>query len=389
MSEPLDNQPLLTWRNWLWAAVVVALGVLFWYLPPIVLFTGLNSILFYWAVRRQNFKRAATAMGLLPAATSLSHLALAATTELQEGGLLLGSVIGLILANGFLGASMLTQDRAELRQGLDRSTVRKVATEHSGMARYALQTNFINKLSVTLLPFALVGGFGATYGGLYLLIDMVIARPLQLVVGSMWQVNHALLPRLERDERIPRVMKLYQWACYVFALPLVAASSFAFLFPLVFGSDWQEASRFVPWVALMAFFNSVSNTTSYFIVFDRLSAQTYFDTGLAVLRLGVLVVGFRYLDVFQTVALYTATSAALYFGLIIFWGIDFGRVRDILTDMSISIGLSLALLLTGRWLLDRHLVAGIAFLVAAPIVYLLFAYPKLKFSSAPAGAEDV
>lgn len=355
-------------------------AALFWYIPPIVLFTSLNNILFYWAVRRQNFKQAATARGISPAATSLSQIAFAALTKLQAAGLLLGNVLGLILTTAVLGASILTRDRAKLREGLDLSTIRKVAKDHSGMARFALQTNLVNRLSVTLLPFVLVGGFGAAYGGLYLLIEMVIARPLQLVVVSIWQVNHALLPRLERAERIPRVMQVNRWACYVFAFPLAVAGCFASFFPLIFGSEWQDSSRFVPWIALMIFFNSVSNATSYFIVFDRLRAQTYFDTGLAILRLAALIVGFRYLEVFQTVALYAVTTCFIYFGILIFWGIDFGRVKSLLANLSLSCGLALSLSLAGRWILDQHLIAGIIFLASTPIIYLLFAYPKLKFT---------
>jgi O-antigen/teichoic acid export membrane protein len=222
-----------------------------WLAPPLALLTSLFAILRYWAMRQGCYRSVATSRACQPLATTATQLAAGVGQVFAAGGLVFGSLIGLAVSVFGIGLSVVLRDWRLLRPGASWRRVLAVAREHSAMPRFAIQTDFLNALSMTALPLTLSASFGATFAGYYLLVERILYKPVQIAVEALWQVNHSALPRLPAAEQRARVLRSNGIAAALLAYPLVGAALHADLFAPVFGERWSEAARLVPWVAAM------------------------------------------------------------------------------------------------------------------------------------------
>lgn len=271
-----------------------ALGDLIYFVPVIVLLTGINRSLEFWNVRAKEFIQGAKAKVVGIVGAKLLTIIYGVFSQ----GSPLGFVIGDLLSKPFTTFSLLGKSirkSSSLLLNISMIRIWSVAKEYKNYPIYHLPANSLIALSTQLPVYLLVLRFDSSTVGHFSLASSLINSPTQIIGVAFAQVffqkatetfhaNPILLGTLTK--------RFFKRLIYVAVLPFSIIAVFGdLIFATVFGPNWEMAGIFASYLSVMAYMNFVSvSISSLFRVIRQEKLQFYLIlSGACLLVIGLFV----------------------------------------------------------------------------------------------------
>lgn len=285
----------------------------FWTLPFAVFLTGFQQVLSNLSVREKHFKSLSVSRLSLGVVTVSLQLIL---FKLEELGLLLGQIIGLLVSTLFLANAVL---RKQMLKVLSRARMVFVVRRFIRFPKFSVWDGFSNTAGTQLPTIFIASSFGAAAGGLYSMTMRVLVFPVTLIGAAVGQVFLSDAPLAHRENRLASLVHRLTEIMLGLSLPFIVIA-FLFgpdLFALVFGDAWRQSGEFAkwlsPWIILTFVYSPLS---SVFSVLKLEQVVMKLQLTLLVLRLIVLGVGVFWGDLLVTVILFGVLNFIYYSFLI-------------------------------------------------------------------------
>jgi O-antigen/teichoic acid export membrane protein len=181
-------------------------------------------------------------------------------------GLIIGTLISHILGIGTLLRYMWKNDRV-LFKNLSYSRMIENAKRYIQFPLFSFPSAIINAIAFQLPIFMISAIYGLNVAGMYSLAYAVLILTSSLISTSMGQVYYAEASNMIRENSkdiknmyISTTRKLLLLAIPFIMIPCLLAP---FVFPLVFGSAWNEAGWYCFPLAIFAIANFVISPTTF------------------------------------------------------------------------------------------------------------------------------
>jgi O-antigen/teichoic acid export membrane protein len=249
-----------------WIAQVLKLNatsLLLLFIPAFILVSGLNNVAGFWANRKRRY----TIISISEMAGSGGKIAFQILLGLFEAGvkgLLVGRLIGLILA---LTAMILRIPKAEFSQCRNScrfESIKRVASVHSQFPKYTVPREVLVSTSSSFAPIMFLYFFGPVAAGLYWFAFQLLRTPISMLAQAVRRVFYERAASLERANK--DVWKLHlktTLSLTVLAVgPTVVIVVFGpQIFGFVFGSEWIRSGIYAQWLVVFMFSSFISTPT--------------------------------------------------------------------------------------------------------------------------------
>jgi lipopolysaccharide exporter len=231
-----------------------------WWIPLLLLLSGSSEVLEYWATRRKRYWGISTRR-IARSAGQVAVQVPAGAVGKQAGGLIAGTIVGQFVETATLGLQVVRRDAHLLRESLQASRMRKVASEFKTFPQYGAPATMLNSISQSIPTFILSGFFGTSLVGLYGMALRVLVYPSSFLTSSLRQVllQEAADTEARGESNLPRFRKTTLWLACLVALPTIAVMAFGpWLFSAILGAEWEEAGVYARWLVLWIAFGVVN-----------------------------------------------------------------------------------------------------------------------------------
>lgn len=278
--------------------------------PPIVFMMSINQTLMYWVLRRQRFRRLATANMLRALVTTGANIGFGAMAF--RGGLIASTFFGQIAAALVLGSYAFRDPTVRIRE-LRLSTMTALMKEHRRFPMYTLPADLMSS-GAAQLPVAF---FDPAFAGLFTFVQTVINTPLSLAAGSVLDVfkERATRDYRERGEFRDIFTKVAKGLGVLAVAPMLVIAIWGTpLFAFVFGEAWRGGGHVARVLAVMYLFKFVASPISYSYNIVGKQRETFLlhiyilSSTLVILAIGMRV----FHDADTTLAAFSANYALFY-----------------------------------------------------------------------------
>lgn len=235
-----------------------------YFIPLIVLLTGIYNTLNYWSNRKKQYKRLAISRISQSGATSGINLGLG-FSGFGESGLILGGIGGQTVATGVLGWQVWKEDK-EKKDFITNENMTYQAKKYVDFPKYSIPSDLINVVSNQMPIFLLTNFFNVTVVGFYSLTQRVMASPIGLIASSILDVfkQRASSDYMKfgncRDIYVKTFKSLFLLSIIPFIIFFLTAPD---LFAFIFGIKWRIAGEYAKILAIMYLFKFISSPLSY------------------------------------------------------------------------------------------------------------------------------
>ncbi|MEE4256317.1 MAG: oligosaccharide flippase family protein [Bacteroidales bacterium] len=234
-----------------------------YFIPLVVLFTGVYNTFNYWSTRHKTFKR--------NAAARISQSTAMVGTNLGMGFAgtgAIGLVSGYILGQGF-AATVLAWKTLKKLPGLMHDVsghlIRQNAVKYRNFLRINTPHAFIGSLQDHGIVYVIMAFFNKAILGSYSFAFRLVTAPAALIGSSIYQVFYQRATRaLQEGQDIqPMVLRIYR-NLFVIGLPIFAVLFFwgPPIFAFVFGEEWTMAGEIASIIAPWLFLNFIATPVS-------------------------------------------------------------------------------------------------------------------------------
>ena len=347
------------------------------YLPVSFLLTGTSILFTSWSMRLGNSIDVGVIRFIQVLATILIQLSLGRSNVDGPAALIAGMVLGQLA--GVVAHYISFKRYAVNFFCVDADNAVLQLRNYSYLPATIVQTEFFNAVGKKALPVILASFFGAQIAGLWYFCNSILGNPIGVITGTIWQIAHNKLAREEHSKRNHAIALIHNFSSYLLALPIVIVIGFREYLPDILGEKWTELPLLIPMYALMLFVNSVSNTSSYFVLYKKYKQEGYYNVLLTVLPLVIVYLGSQYLDGFTSVYVYCAVTIFLYFGLNIYWGISTQNLVAFISNLTVSLCLNFAVMIPLIYLSNASLFFSMLMMVIYLIIYTKYIL-KVRFN---------
>lgn len=312
IAEIFDAAPL---ARWLWVA------------PVIVLTTASYNVLTFWCTRRKQFSRLSIS-AVIASGASVAGKTGAGFAGLSAVGLVMGQVLGQLVATAALSFQVAREDLAAIRGAASWARARALARKHSDFPRYQAPMTLVNTAAQQLPVYFLGAYFGATNVGFWSLTVTLVSTPVFVVTNAVRQVLYQRAGELSASGApIAPMLRRSTWG--LLALGIIPTAAAAWFGPSAFaallGAEWAGAGEFARYVVVWQL--SVLVSAPAVAAFPALGAQRMvFVWQLAggALSAGALVAGGAMGEPLRAVQLYSLAMTCLNLALV---ALVLGRAR--------------------------------------------------------------
>lgn len=268
----LDNPVISSWLYWI---------------PLSIFLMGIYQSLYYWFNREKTYENMSRSRVIQSSITSSSQIGFGFITKLSSFGLILGQVIGQILATLYLIHKFFKQTK-----GLHTPKKLKklaLAKRYINFPKFLLVSHTMNATCIQLPVIFFSILFTSTVAGYYLLIQRVIGLPMTIVGGAVGDVfrQSASKAYAERGECVIEynntLKKLFMVSVIPFGVFILTAPD---LFAMFFGENWKDAGKYAQILAPMFFLQFLSSPMSnMYLIAEKQKKDLYLNIILLVFAL--------------------------------------------------------------------------------------------------------
>jgi len=222
------------------------------WIPALVLFSGLFSVVLFWANRRKDYLWTSVSM----VGRSVGTVAVQVIFGLADKGakgLIAGRVFGAALAAAVLGLKPLKNEWRLILSSFDIARMRALSREHDHFPKYNAPREVIVSLSASVPSIFLALLFSPAAAGLYWFTVRLLEAPTTLIGIAVRRVFYErAATALHAEERIyPHLMQATIVLAAMGVIPvLIIAVKGPGLFDLAFGDEWRGAGVYARWLAI-------------------------------------------------------------------------------------------------------------------------------------------
>jgi O-antigen/teichoic acid export membrane protein len=262
IASLLDNPVITSWLYWI---------------PLSIFLMGVYQSLYYWFNREKAYKNMSESRILQSSITSSSQIGFGIFTKLSAFGLILGQVLGQMLATIYMGNKFFKQTKGYHRpQKLKQFALAK---RYINFPKFLLVAHSMNTTCMQLPVIFLNMLFTSSVAGFYLLSQRVIGTPLTIVGGAIGDVfrQNASKAFAERGECVKEykhtLKKLFLISIFPFGIFLFVAPD---LFAFIFGGSWGEAGKYAQILTPMFFLQFLANPlTNMYLIAEKQKKDLY------------------------------------------------------------------------------------------------------------------
>ena len=249
---------------------------------------GIYQALNYWAIRQRDYPRITKTRINQSLGGSISKI-LFGLLSLGPLGLIFGHIISNIAGIYTFTKAIIKKD-SESFKNISATEIKSVAREYRSFPMYSAPSTLLFAVSLQIPVFMLSTMYGLGVVGWYTLANQMLALPVGLISGSMAQVFYGEAAKSARDS--PEILRsLYIDTTKKLALigiPLlgIIALIAPWIFPIVFGSAWEEAGMFCLPLALVAVSQFIVTPTSKLAVYGFNHWELYFNFARIIMVFG-------------------------------------------------------------------------------------------------------
>lgn len=278
ISELLEAPEL---ARWLWA------------LPIGLLASGFYSTFTVWWSRRKEFRRIAISRARRSGTTATVQLAAGMLSSTGPWGLVVGDVVGVIVAAGTLALPGSAEDRKPWRQ-IKKDKILALLFRHKKFAIFSAPAGLFNQ-GTHYFPFIILGYFfGPIIVGYFLLAQRVLGLPLSIIGDSIGYVFYEKLSKEKMGEGEPYMLLVKAFSALMITGTIGGVLLFALstLFSTIFGANWSEAGYFVQLLLPMFLIRlGVSPISQTLIVYEKQELGMYWQLCLMLGATGSVAAG--------------------------------------------------------------------------------------------------
>ncbi|OGL43430.1 MAG: hypothetical protein A2W05_00360 [Candidatus Schekmanbacteria bacterium RBG_16_38_10] len=283
---------------------------------------GINQSCQAWCTRVKAFKQISSAQVIRSFSANGTQIGFG---YLNGGATAL--IISNVLANIFAIMSVINvilSDLLTLRSNISWNRMKQLARDYVDFPMYSCSQNVINALSAGLPVLLLTYFYGIVVAGAYTFGVRILWTPMSLVVGALRQVLLQKAGEIQHQggSLLPLYVKISSGLFILALFPSVVLFIWApDIFRWLFGSQWHMAGEFVRSIVLWLMFAFCNLPAVLFARFIRIQRTVFlYDLLLLAARMSALVLGGLYLNVFQTIMLFSLVGAVMNVFLILLVG---------------------------------------------------------------------
>jgi O-antigen/teichoic acid export membrane protein len=282
----------------------------FYYLIPFGVFVFVFfNILYYWSIRKKQYKMIASAKIIQSITTLICQIVL---FPFGYFSLIIGNLVGYASSIFTLFPQFITEIKSIRFSKIETwEAIRK----YKQFPIYSTWSALLSTAGRQLPPVLFASFFGISAAGFYVLAHRVLALPITVIgnaIGSVFFSDAA--DAFRNNELQDLVFKVFSVLIGLALPPTILLTIFApDLFSIVFGSEWRAAGEYASWMAvwLAAQFCFAPISTT-FTALKKENIGLVLQFVLFISRVGALTYGYYYLDLMDTVKTYALTSALIY-----------------------------------------------------------------------------
>jgi len=296
------------------------IGIWLYFLPVVVLFTGLYQSLNYWSTRHKTFKRNAV--------TRISQSTFSSATQLGMGvlnagsaGLILGYIAGILIRPFILGWDIVKQFKT-LKQELSVEEMMFNARKYRNFIRINTPHAFLGSIQDNGIIYVIMFYFSKVVLGSYSFAFRIIKAPAELIGSSVYQVFYQKATEVHQSGKDlrPLVLRIYR-NLFLAGLPFFTVL-FLFapqLFDFIFGSEWRVAGEIARIVTPWVFLNFLASPVSCMAIIMNKQREAMLITLVDIaLRITSIVIGGIYGD-FRLAFILMSVSCSSLLIFALFW----------------------------------------------------------------------
>ncbi len=295
----LNNSEIANWLYWI---------------PLSIFLTGVYQSLYYWFNREKGYRDMANSRIVQSSTMVVSQVGFGFLTKLSALGLILGQVIGQVLATLYMGQKFIKNTRNMHKP--KRLKQFALAKRYINFPKFLLIAHTMNATSRQLPSIFFNILFTVTVAGFYMLIQRVISAPLSIIGGTIGDVfrQQASKAYAERGECISEYKNTFKKLLIISVLPFAVFIFIApDLFAIVFGENWREAGFYAQILTPMFFLQFVTGPLSnMFMIAEKQKLDLFWQTCLLIATGLAFIVGYASKDVMTTIIFFSAAYTLMY-----------------------------------------------------------------------------
>jgi len=233
-----------------------------WLVPLGVLLSSVYTALQYWTSRKHRFRQITQ--------TRVTRAVAGSGVQISGGilhsspfGLLFGHLVYNSMGIAGLALSMFRKDGRAF-SGVRLATIRRMASDYRRFPIYSVPESLLNTAGIQIPILILASALAGPEAGYLMLAMRVLGLPMGLIGNSVAQVYLAEAGAKLRAGDLGRFTRGAMLSlAKVGAPPLIAVGvTSPFLFPIVFGPEWQPAGWMLAWMTPWFLLQFVSSPIS-------------------------------------------------------------------------------------------------------------------------------
>ena len=270
------------------------IGIWLYFIPIAVFFTGIFNILNYFNNRKKYYKDIANA--------TITKSIILAIVQLSIGfiksgvsGLISGQILSQMFANMRLFKNIIKD--TVLISKISRVKIIALARKYKDFPKFSLWAILANTLSMHLTNILISTFYNVATLGFYSLVQRVLGVPTALIASSIAQVFFQQATKEKQETgKIVNTFNLTIKKLFILSVPIFL---FLFLiikdlFVFIFGENWAIAGVYAEIVIPIYFVRFIVSTfTLVPIIYNNTKIDLFFQIGLLVLYIIILIVGYN------------------------------------------------------------------------------------------------
>jgi O-antigen/teichoic acid export membrane protein len=276
---------------------------------------SLYQILTYWTLRTKDYTLITHTRVAQSISGSVSKIILG-LLAFGSFGLICGEIIGRLVGITTLGRTIIPRIWHSIRT-IDFGKLRSLAVSYKRFPTFSLPAGFINEFILQVPTLFISNVFGFQIVGLYILCYSMLELPVSLISSSIAQAFFGESAELLRNKS-DKILSLYQKTTkklFLFGAPVIflGAVISPLVFPLVFGSAWNDAGLFSLPLSIMVIAQFVVASTDRLELYGFNQWELIWNICRTVLVLSGLYLAFLFsLSAVATILLYSSIMTFMY-----------------------------------------------------------------------------
>jgi len=297
------------------------ISVWLYFIPLVVLLTGIYQSFNYWSNREKQYKRLASSRVIQSGTTATTRLGMG-FLGFNAGGLIFAGVIGQAITTSILFKMIWSEDNKLLKH-VNKLKMFALIKKYKKLPMLNLPNALIDGFRLSGINILIAKFFATSTLGQFSLAWGMVQKPMHLIGGSLSQVFFQQVSSANKGDLNTLVKK------FIVKASLLAAPMFLILyffsvdiFVFVFGENWrvagESASTMAPWL----FFNFLSSPLStLFIVLNRQEIVLIFSILFMAVPLAIIVVfkSLNFIDVLSMVTYSMSMMLIMFIGMVLYY----------------------------------------------------------------------